>query len=106
MGLLRHSGHATAAAIAPVKGRSARSRGASSLRVRRFLMSQRCRMIDARRLNQVQAARWLHIGQPRVSQLLRGQADRFSTDTLLDMLALAGLRVRVDIADADTLDHN
>ena len=32
--------------------------------------------------------------QPRVSDLMRGRIDLFSTDTLIDMLARLGTRIR------------
>jgi len=35
------------------------------------------------------------VTQPRVSDLLRGRIDLFSTDTLIDMLARLGVRVQL-----------
>ena len=35
------------------------------------------------------------VSQPRVSDLLRGRIDLFSSDALIDMLACLGLRVRL-----------
>ena len=51
--------------------------------------------LAARELTQVQAARLLHVTQPRVSDLLRGRIDLFSTDSLIDMLSRLGVRVRL-----------
>src|SRR5207302_9623387 len=84
-----------------VKTGATRSRGPQSLRIRRALMSHLCHIIADRRLNQAQAGRWLRIGQPRISQLLSCQANRFSTDTLLDMLATAGVRVTLVFRDME-----
>ncbi len=64
------------------------------LLVRADLMLQLQKALAARELTQVQAARLLHVTQPRVSDLLRGHIDLFSTDSLIDMLARLGVRVR------------
>ena len=50
--------------------------------------------ISARRLKQAEAANLLGVTQPRVSDLMRGRIDLFSTDTLIDMLARLGIRVK------------
>jgi predicted XRE-type DNA-binding protein len=44
---------------------------------------------------QADVAKILCITQPRVSDLLRGRIDLFSTDTLIDMLARLGVSVRL-----------
>jgi predicted XRE-type DNA-binding protein len=67
---------------------------AAHLLVRSDLMIQVQKLIGARRLTQKQVAKVLRVTQPRVSDLLRGRIDLFSTDTLLDMLARLGVRVR------------
>jgi predicted XRE-type DNA-binding protein len=51
------------------------------------------KVLAARRLTQAAAAKLLHVTQPRVSDLLRGRIDLFSTDSLIDMLARLGVRV-------------
>jgi transcriptional regulator with XRE-family HTH domain len=53
-------------------------------------------LVDAelRRLTQAKAAKILRVTQPRVSDLLRGRIDLFSTDSLIDMLARLGMHVR------------
>jgi predicted XRE-type DNA-binding protein len=67
---------------------------AAHLLVRSDLMIQVQKLIAARRLTQQQVAKVLRVTQPRVSDLLRGRIDLFSTDTLLDMLGRLGVRVR------------
>src|SRR5262245_62268001 len=89
--------------LRPVSDQSARSRGEQSLRIRRFLMAQLRQLIGARGFNQVEAARWLQIGQPRISQLLSGQTNRFSTDTLLDLLEAAGYSVKLELLRREPL---
>jgi predicted XRE-type DNA-binding protein len=64
------------------------------LLVRANLLLQLQKTLVARELTQVQAARLLQVTQPRVSDLLRGRIDLFSTDCLIEMLARFGMRVR------------
>lgn len=64
------------------------------LLVRSDLMIEVQKLIASRRLTQAQVAKILHVTQPRVSDLLRGRVDLFSTDTLLDMLGRLGVQVR------------
>nr|WP_246682659.1 XRE family transcriptional regulator [Mesorhizobium sp. B3-2-1] len=60
-------------------------------------IEQRVRSWD---VTQAEAANRLGITQPRLSDLLRGRITNFSLDTLINLAALAGLVVRLDIADA------
>ncbi len=66
-----------------------------NVRLRRVLMAQLHQMITARRMTQVQAARWFHVSQCRISHLVNGQFNRFTIDALANMLAHAGVRVSV-----------
>ena len=68
---------------------------AEHLLVRADLMIQVQKLIASRRLKQRAAAKILGVTQPRVSDLLRGRIDLFSTDALIDMLARLGARVRL-----------
>lgn len=68
---------------------------AEHLLVRADLLIQLQKAIASRRLKQGEAAKMLKVSQPRVSDLLRGRIDLFSTDMLIDMLARLGVRVRV-----------
>ena len=70
---------------------------AEHLLVRADLMIQVQKLVAARRLKQRQAAEALRVSQPRVSDLLRGRIDLFSTDALIDMLARLGARVRLTV---------
>ncbi len=65
------------------------------LLVRADLLIQVQKAITSRRLKQAQAAKVLRVTQPRVSDLLRGRIDLFSTDALIDMLARLGVGVRL-----------
>ena len=68
---------------------------AEHLRVRADLLIQIQQALKARRLKQAEAARLLGVTQPRVSDLVRGRIDLFSVDSLIDMLARLGVRVKV-----------
>jgi predicted XRE-type DNA-binding protein len=70
---------------------------AEHLLVRADLMIQIQKLIVSRRLKQKEAAKVLGVTQPRVSDLLRGRIDLFSTDALIDMLARLGARVRLTV---------
>ena len=70
---------------------------AEHLLVRADLMIQVQKLIASRRLKQRAVAKILGVTQPRVSDLLRGRIDLFSTDALIDMLARLGARVRLTI---------
>ncbi len=68
---------------------------AEHLRIRSDLLIQLQKTISSRRLKQAEAAKLLGVTQPRVSDLMRGRIDLFSVDTLIDMLARLGIRVRL-----------
>jgi predicted XRE-type DNA-binding protein len=74
------------------------SQEAESLRLRAELMVEVRRLIQARKLTQRSAANLLGVTQPRISDLIRGKIDLFSIDTLVNMLARAGMRVQLRIA--------
>jgi predicted XRE-type DNA-binding protein len=68
---------------------------AEHLLIRADLLIHLQKAIDSRDMTQVQVARMLRVTQPRVSDLLRGRIDLFSTDALIDMLARLRVRVRL-----------
>ena len=70
---------------------------AEHLLVRADLMIEVQKLIASRRLKQRQVAKMLRVSQPRVSDLLRGRIDLFSTDALIDMLTRLGARVRLSV---------
>ena len=71
------------------------SEEAEHLKIRSDLMIQLQKLISVRGLTQAQAAKILGVTQPRVSDLLRGRIDLFSTDAIIDMLARFDVRVKV-----------
>ena len=68
---------------------------AEHLLIRADLLIQVQKAIAAKGLKQAEAAKVLRVTQPRVSDLLRGRIDLFSTDALIDMLARLGIGVRL-----------
>jgi predicted XRE-type DNA-binding protein len=67
---------------------------AAHLLIRADLLIQLQKAIASRGLTQAKAATILRVTQPRVSDVLRGRIDLFSTDSIIDMLARLGVHVR------------
>lgn len=68
---------------------------AENLRVRSLLMIRIERLIASRGWTQSEAAKALGVSQPRISDLVRGKFDKFSADTLIEMLGRAGVEVTI-----------
>lgn len=68
---------------------------AEHLLVRADLLIQIQKALKAKGVKQAEAAKVLGVTQPRVSDLVRGRTDLFSVDSLIDMLARLGVRVRL-----------
>ena len=66
---------------------------AENLRIRSAMMRALIVFIRDNKLTQARAADLLGITQPRISDLMRGKIQLFSIDTLVNLLAAAGLRV-------------
>jgi predicted XRE-type DNA-binding protein len=95
----------SAVRITPSTGNVFRDLGFSKeqsehLLVRADLLIQVQKTITWKRLTQAEAAKVLRVTQPRVSDLLRGRIDLFSTDALIDMLARLGVGVRLVVKPA------
>jgi predicted XRE-type DNA-binding protein len=69
---------------------------AANLKIRADLMIDLREYIRARGWTQAEAADFFGETQPRISNLLKGEISRFSIDKLINMLARAGLRVRLE----------
>ena len=67
----------------------------ASLQLRARLMAELIRIVRVRKLTQAGAARLLGVSQPRISDLMRAKVDKFSSDALVEMLALAGIELKV-----------
>ena len=69
---------------------------AANLKVRADLLLDLRQYIQARGWTQAEAAAFFRETQPRISNLLKGEISRFSIDKLINMLARAGIRVRLE----------
>ena len=72
------------------------------LKLRADLMAGLRVTIAERGWTQQQAADHLHIGQSRVSDLVRGKIELFSIDMLVNMASAAGLHIDMKIARGGT----
>jgi predicted XRE-type DNA-binding protein len=70
---------------------------ASNMKLRSDMMIVLTNHIDRTGLTQGQAAKQFGVTQPRISDLKRGKVSLFSLDALVNMLAAAGIRVRMEI---------
>lgn len=73
---------------------------AENMKVRSALMIALKERIEAEGLSQANAAKLFGVTQLRISDLLRGKVTLFSIDTLINMLATAGLHVELHITQA------
>ena len=73
---------------------------AENLKLRSDLMIRIEKYVKQSGMTQAEAARELGITQPRLNQLLKGKIQLFSLDALVNMLANAGMRVRMSVKKA------
>jgi len=71
---------------------------AENLRIRARMMVALTGYIQERKITQSRAAKIMGVSRPRISDLVRGKIGLFTIDTLVNMVAAAGLRVAVGIA--------
>ena len=100
--VVRERGHEGTTHVTPAAGNVFADLGfppaeAENLLMRSELMTALMRIIERRRLTQTQAAKLFAVTQPRISDLNRGKIDRFTLDALVNMLAHAGVKVRLVI---------
>ncbi len=62
-------------------------------RIKTILMQRLREMRQSRGTTQVQAAIWFAVSQSRISDLAQNRVHRFTVDTLINMLAHAGVHV-------------
>jgi predicted XRE-type DNA-binding protein len=70
---------------------------AVNLKIRADLMLDLKRYIQKQSWTQVEAAAFFEETQPRISNLLNGDINRFSIDKLIIMLTKAGMQVKIEI---------
>lgn len=73
---------------------------AENMKLRSSLMLALKDHITQSGLSQSQAAKMFGVTQPRISDLMRGRIDLFAIDSLVNMLAAAGLHVEMRIGKA------
>ena len=69
-----------------------------NLKLRSALMIRITEKINSQAFTQAQAAKLLHITQPRVSAFLKGKINEFRLDSLVDMAHRLGLHVSLLVA--------
>ena len=70
---------------------------AANLKLRSQLMIEVDKALMEKKLTQQAAAKALGISQPRVSDLLRGKAEKFTIDSLVNILARLGREVSLRV---------
>ncbi len=73
---------------------------AENMKLRSMLMLALRDHIVQTGMTQSQAASLFCVTQPRISDLMRGRIDLFAIDSLVNMLAAAGLRIEMNIGKA------
>lgn len=72
---------------------------ARNLKIRSYLMIAVERLMEERSLTQAEAAALMGTSQPRISDLVRGHIEQFTIDSLVNMLANAGVPVEIEIGE-------
>jgi predicted XRE-type DNA-binding protein len=67
----------------------------TNLQIRADLMLDLRKFIQSQNWTQAEAAMFFGETQPRISNLMNGDIDRFAIDKLVHMLSLAGMNVQV-----------
>jgi predicted XRE-type DNA-binding protein len=70
---------------------------AANMKHRSALMMAISEYVKAKGLNQTEAAKLFAVSQPRISDLMRGKIGMFSIDTLVAMLAAAGIGIDIRV---------
>lgn len=73
---------------------------AQNLLLRTDLMLKIERIVKKSGTTQSEAAQMLGITQPRLNDLLKGRIEKFSLDALVNMLARAGMEVKMTVKKA------
>jgi predicted XRE-type DNA-binding protein len=73
---------------------------AENMKLRSSLMLSLRDHLAKEGLTQSEAAKKFGVSQPRISDLIRGRIDLFSIDTLVNMLATAGIPVELRVGEA------
>jgi predicted XRE-type DNA-binding protein len=72
---------------------------ADAMKLRSALLMALQNRITARGWTQAEAARHLHVTQPRISDLMRGKITLFGLESLVALASAAGLTVELSVKD-------
>jgi predicted XRE-type DNA-binding protein len=76
---------------------------AANLKIRADLMINLQKFIKSQNWTQAEAANFFGETQPRISNLMNGDIDRFAIDKLVQMLSQAGMEVRILVTPQVTI---
>ncbi len=76
---------------------------AANLKIRADLMINLQKFIKSQNWTQAEAANFFGETQPRISNLMSGDIDRFAIDKLVQMLSQAGMEVRILVTPQVTI---
>jgi predicted XRE-type DNA-binding protein len=79
---------------------------AEEMRARSDLLSEVANIIRKSGLSQKEVASILDISQPKVSALMSGKINDFSTDTLMQYLTLLGCNVEISVRSSHPLSRS
>jgi predicted XRE-type DNA-binding protein len=72
---------------------------AENMKLRSVLLTALKSHIARSEMSQAEAAKLFGVTQPRVSDLMRGKIDLFGLDTLVNMVAAAGLHIEMRVLE-------
>ncbi len=70
------------------------------LTIKSYLMAEVETYIKKKGITQDQASKVMGVSRPRISDVMRGKIDKFTIDSLVDMLTKAGLHIAVIVEHA------
>lgn len=73
---------------------------AANLKIRADLILDLQKYIKMQGWTQQEAANFFHETQPRISNLMSGDIERFSIDKLVQMIFKAGMKIKVEVIHA------
>ena len=70
---------------------------AANLKIRADLILDLQKYIKQQKWTQKEAAKFFNETQPRISNLMNGDIERFSIDKLVQMIVKAGMKIKVEV---------
>ena len=70
---------------------------AEKLKIKAELMCEISEWIKEKKLKQEEASKLLQVTRPRISDIMRGKASKFTIDALVDMLERAGKHITFQV---------